>query len=134
MLLIRRHALWLGLLVLATAPAVAVGLGPLSKEGITDSDRKGFYLTVINPYPQAKTFVLTPLDTVAETPAPRVTIIPARVVIGGGANRKVLVIASALTPGERFVFRVCAEQPPQPTEIIHARVCSKLTARRIARS
>lgn len=44
---ISRLAPLLGLL--ATGPAIAVGLGPLSKEGITDSDRKGFYLTVINP-------------------------------------------------------------------------------------
>ena len=134
MFLIRRPAALVAFGLLAAAPALAVGLGPLSKEGITDSDRKGFYLTVINPYPHAQTFMLSPLDPVAETPAPRVVVIPARVTIGGGGNRKVLVVASDLTPGERYAFRVCAEMPPQPMEIIHARVCSKLAARRLARS
>lgn len=132
MFLIRRPVLLMSLL--AAAPAMAVGLGPLSKEGITDSDRKGFYLTVINPYPHSETFMLTPLDVGAETVAPRVTIIPSRVAIGGGGNRKILVVATDLAPGERYAFRVCAEMPPKPLETIHARVCSKLTARRIARS
>ena len=131
MFAVRRLAPLLGLIV--AAPAVAVGLGPLAKEGITDSDRKGFYLTVINPYPQSETFTLTPLDATAETPAPRVTAIPSRMTIGGGRNRNVLVVASGLVPQERYTFRVCAERPPLPTETIHARVCSTLTARRVDR-
>ena len=131
MFLIRRSLLLLGLVA---APALAVGLGPLAKEGVTDSGRKGFYLTLINPYPRAETFMLTPLDVGSETIAPRVVIIPARTIVGGGRNRKVLVIASDLSPGEKYAFRVCAEMPPKPMETIHARVCSTLTARRIARS
>jgi hypothetical protein len=55
------------------------------------------------------------------------------VVIGGGGQRKVLAIADHLEPGETHQFRVCAEAPPQPAEIVHARVCSTLSARRIAR-
>lgn len=131
MFAIRRVAPLLGLLV--AAPGLAVGLGPLTKEGITDSDRKGFYLTVINPYPKSETFTLTPLDATAETPAPRVSIFPARLAIGGGRTSKVLVVASGLTPRERYTFRVCAERPPLPTETLHARVCSKLTAGRVDR-
>ncbi len=118
---------------LTAAPALAVGLGPLHKEGVTDSDRKGFYLTVINPFPKSETFILTPLDAIAEAPAPRVTAFPARMVIGGGRSRQALIIASGLAPQERYTFRVCAERPPLPTETIHARVCSKLTARRVDR-
>ena len=133
MLAIARCSPLLALLAIA-APALAVGLGPLTKDGVTDSERKGFSLTVINPYPRAETFVLTPLDFTAETAAPRVVVFPSRVTIGGGGNRKVLVVASALTPGERYAFRVCAERPPQTSDIIHARVCSKLTARRLAGS
>ena len=56
MLAISRLTLMMALL--GTTPAAAVGLGPLAKEGITDSDRKGFYLTVINPYP----FVLAAVE------------------------------------------------------------------------
>ena len=131
MLAIRRLPPALGLFI--AAPAVAVGLGPLAKEGVTDSDLKGFYLTVINPYPRSETFTLTPLDATVEAPAPRVTAIPSRMTIGGGRNRKVLVVASGLVPRERYTFRVCAERPPLPTETIHARVCSTLTARRVDR-
>ena len=31
------------------APALAVGLGPLSKEGSISGPRKAFYLTIVNP-------------------------------------------------------------------------------------
>lgn len=131
MLAVTRLALLLA--ALGATPAAAVGLGPLSKEGVTDSDRKGFYLTVINPYPRAETFTLTPLDSATEAPAPRVTAFPDRLTIGGGRTSKILVVASGLAPRERYTFRVCAERPPMPTETIHARVCSKLTARRVDR-
>ncbi len=131
MLAIARLATIAGLMM--AVPAMAVGLGPLSKEGMTDSDRKGFYLTLINPYPRSATFILTPLDADVEAPAPRVMAFPSRLILGGGRSSKVLIIASGLEPQERFTFRVCAEQPPLPKETIHARVCSKLTARRVDR-
>ena len=127
-----RFALAAALLV--AAPAVAVGLGPLSREGVTDGPRKGFHLTVINPYPRGETFVLTPLATDGERPAGRVVILPARVQVAAGGQRQVLAIATDLAPGETYAFRVCAERPPQPQEMVHARVCSTLRARRIARS
>lgn len=115
------------------SPASGVGLGPLRKEGITDGPRKGFYLTVINPYPQAETFILDPLAESDETPTARVVVIPARVRIAAGGNRTVLAMARDLAPGETYAFRVCAQRPPQPMEMVQARVCSTLRARRIAR-
>lgn len=115
----------------AATPALAVGLGPLAKSGVTDGPRKGFYLTVINPYRQVETYTLTALATDSEREAARVAIFPAKVAIGGGGTRKVLVVADGLTPGETYQFRVCAEKPPVLTETVHARVCSKLSARRV---
>lgn len=112
-------------------PASGVGLGPLSKEGITDGPAKAFYLTVINPYAQAERFTLSPLALDSETPAPNVTIFPSPVVVGGRAARRVLIITTRLEPGQTYVFRVCAERAPLPQETIHARVCSKLAARRV---
>lgn len=117
----------------ATVPALAVGLGPLRAKGVTDGPRKGFYLTVINPYPRSARFQLVGFETASDVATARVTIVPSQVDIGGGGQRKVLAVASGLEPGETYTFRVCAEQPPRGAEIIHARVCSTLSARRVAR-
>ena len=47
---------WIVALALASvvAPAGAVGLGPLSLSGTTRTERKGFYLTLINPFARAE--------------------------------------------------------------------------------
>jgi len=125
------RAAFLALAALASTPALAVGLGPLSKSGITDTDRKGFYLTLINPYPVATPFHAYAVGQEDETPQPRVRILPGDVTLAGGTNRRILVIATGLQPGETYTFRVCAERAQNPEEIIHARVCSRLSARRL---
>lgn len=118
-------------LVACAAPAVAVGLGPLRAEGLTASDRKGFYLTVINPYPRQERFRLYGVSWDSEAPAQRVYLPVHSVVLGPKSQRRILVIGSGLAPGETHQFRVCAERvKPAGEAIINARVCSKLTARR----
>lgn len=133
--MIRRQLLALGAIAAAAAPAGAVGLGPLVNQGIIDGPKKAFYLTLLNPYPQAMEFIAYPAGLTDEDPAPlaRVMIYPSDVTLGSARSRKLLVIASDLAVGESFTFRVCAERktPPQGIQI-HARVCSKLTARRVA--
>lgn len=129
--MIRRLAL-LG--AIAAAPAAAVGLAPLSKQGLTDGPSKAFYLTVINPYPRVERFDLQALAPGAEAQEPAVRLIPQSVAIGGGGSRRVLVIADSIAPGTTRTFRVCAERTPLPTETIHARVCSTLSARRVGRA
>ncbi|MBA3729478.1 MAG: hypothetical protein H0W92_01525 [Sphingomonas sp.] len=122
-------------LVLAAigAPAAAVGLGPLSASGITGTERKGFYLTLINPFPKAGRFRVYSTAWDSEQPAARVLIPVARPIVGPNSRRRVLVIATGLQPGELHSFRVCAERVDRSGEsLIHARVCSKLTARRVA--
>lgn len=126
----RRAVLVLAGLVLA-APALAVGLGPLSKSGVTDTDRKGFYLTLINPYRAARAFRAYAVGVADETPQPRVRILPGEVTLGGGTTRRLLVIATGLAPGETYAFRVCAELSQSSEGMIHARVCSHLSARRL---
>lgn len=114
------------------APAAAVGLGPLVNEGKTATDRKGFYLTLINPYPTAERFRLYSAGWDDEAPVARVRIPASTVVVGPGSQRRVLVIDTALAPGETHRFRVCAERAgPKREAMIHARVCSKLVARRL---
>lgn len=110
----------------------AVGLGPLKNQGITGSDRKGFYLTLMNPYRKVESFHLYPIALADDTPEPRVKILPAETRLAPEGRRRILVVAKDLAPGETRSFRVCAERTAQPGEVIvHARVCSKLTARRI---
>ena len=123
----------LPLLLLLAAPAGAVGLGPLHKEGIVDGPKKGFYLTLLNPYDQAVDYIAYAVDAEDETPNARVLILPAETRLGAHQNRRLLVIAKGLSVGETFVFRVCAQRKQPPEGIaINARVCSKLTARRVA--
>jgi hypothetical protein len=129
----KRAALVLAALALA-APALAVGLGPLSKSGVTDTDRKGFFLTLINPYPAATAFRAYAVGAGDETPQPRVRILPGEATLGGRTTRRILVVATGLAPGETYAFRVCAELAHTPKGMIHARVCSNLSARRLPRA
>lgn len=112
------------------APALAVGLGPLRKEGVTDGPAKAFYLTLYNPYDQRASFELRAFGADDEDPAPRVHL-PAPMAVAAKSSRKVTVYVGDLTPGESYTFRVCAERLTFEEEPIHARVCSRLTARRL---
>lgn len=121
-----------GGLCLAFSGAGAVGLGPLSADGATRTDRKGFYLTVINPYQSREQFRLYGVGLDNEAPAARVRIPVEKVSLGPKSQRKLLVIATGLVPGEEYRFRVCAERiEPSGEGLINARVCSKLAARRV---
>lgn len=132
MLAIRRFALLLALAAMV-APAAAVGLGPLAASGTTRSERKGFYLTLINPFPRAERFRLYSAEWDNERPVPRVLIPVATALLAANSQRRMLVIATGLKPGEEHSFRVCAERADRSQEgMIHARVCSKLIARRVA--
>lgn len=118
-------------LALAAAPAFGVGLGPLAKAGVTDGPQKGFYLTLINPYPVATGFRAYAVGAEDERAQARVVVLPAEVTLGGNTNRRLLVIANDLAPGETYAFRVCAERAAPQQGNVHARVCSHLTARRL---
>lgn len=122
-----------GLAALAgLAPAGAVGLGPLAKEGVTAGERKGFYLNIINPYPTPERFRLYGVGWDNEAPAERVLIPMDKVALGPSSQRRVLVVATSLSPGETHRFRVCAQRiEPVGKAMINARVCSKLAARRV---
>lgn len=128
----RRLVLTLAAAVATVLPAGAVGLGPLAKEGFTDGPEKGFWLTLVNPYPQVLDFEAQAIGFDDETPATRVTIIPATARLGGGHDTRLLVVARDLQPGETYAFRVCAMRAQPPAGVtINARVCSKLTAHRL---
>ena len=115
------------------APLAAVGLGPLKLEGLIDGPREGFSLDLYNPYPQTVRFVLYAVAMDGEEIEQRVSIFPAAIALPAQRMRKVLVVADDLTIGETYQFRVCAQRETPPEGIaINARVCSKLSAHRVA--
>lgn len=116
----------------AASVASAVGLGPLVNSGVTNSERKGFYLTLINPYPTPEKFRLYGIEWDSERPVARVRIPVSEPLLGAKSKRRILVVDTGLQPGEEHRFRVCAERAKAAEEgVIHARVCSKLVARRV---
>lgn len=116
--------------VCCAAPALAVGMTPLHKEGLTGSSKKAFYLTVMNPYKSTREYRAyvsgEPADAVG------ITILPERMVIKSGGQRRVMVIINDLEPGQSRETHVCAELAKNEG-MINARVCSTLLARRVAR-
>ena len=125
---------WLFLAVLVVAgPALAVGLGPLRLDGVIDGPREGFALDLYNPYSATTEFVLQAVGPDDEIAQPRVTVLPAEAALGAERRRRVLVVVDDLAVGETYHFRVCAQrrEPPEGS-MINARVCSKLSAHRVA--
>lgn len=127
----RRVSLGVTVALGLTAPALAVGLGPLAKAGLTDGPAKGFWLTVSNPYREPREFRAYAIAADSEDEATGVTIYPAVVRLAAGRQRRLLVEIDNIAPGSARTVRVCAELAQQEGTI-HARVCSKLSARRIA--
>jgi hypothetical protein len=113
------------------APALAVGLGPLTKTGITDGPDKGFYLTLYNPYKQRVPFTVYAVGAADEIPQDRVRVPLKPIPLNAESARKFMIVAGQLAPGETYAFRVCAERFTAKEEPIHARVCSRITARRV---
>jgi P pilus assembly chaperone PapD len=118
--------------LLAAAPAGAVGLGPLVESGRIDGPRKGFDLTLINPEDTPVEYQAYAIGAQDELPQPRVMLYPSIATLGPGRSRHILVIAEALKPGEYYEFRVCAQRMRLPPGVhLNARVCSKLSVRRV---
>lgn len=115
------------------SPALAVGLGPLTKAGVTDGPDKAFYLTLFNPYARRTSFTVYAVGAEDETVPSRVRVPAGPIPLRAQGARKFTVVAGGLTPGEIYSFRVCAEKLVTEEGPIHARVCSRITARRLPR-
>jgi|GEM_PF-759394 len=121
-----------GLACIISSPLGAVGLGPLNVEGYIDGPRKGFQLTLYNPYPQSIEYVAYAIAEEDDTPQERVAIIPRTINLGARQSRRLIIVASDIPPQELYRFRVCAERASPPAGVvINARVCSKLSVRRL---
>jgi hypothetical protein len=128
-----KKGLVIALAIVGAAPALAIGMGPLVLDGVIDGPREGFQLTVLNPYEEPETFVAYAVSIDGEETQSRVTVIPSEMTLGGGRDRKLLVVADDLKIGESYKFRVCAQRKTPPEGImLNARVCSKITAHRIS--
>jgi hypothetical protein len=127
-----RRLIILATAIAAAAPALAVGMGPLRKEGVTDGPAKGFYLTLYNPYDRFETFSVSAIGADDEQPQLRVKLPAGPLGLRSQASRKFMIVAGDLQPGETYHFRICAERFLDQKEPIHARVCSRITARRLA--
>lgn len=127
-----RTAIAIATAFLVSLPAGAVGLGPLTLEGRTRTPNKGFYLSLFNPYPEPAEFKLYATGWDDEQPATRVRILRPTERLGGGGQRKLLVVATGLVAGEIYRFRLCAQRvQPEGEGMVNARVCSRLAARRV---
>lgn len=121
-----------GFACMIAPPLGAVGLGPLSKDGIIDGSRKGFQLVLYNPYPRAVKYLAYAIAEEDDTPQSRVAIIPRTVNLGARQSRRLIIVASGIAPQELYRFRVCAERASSPAGVvINARVCSKLSVHRL---
>ena len=113
------------------SPAIAVGLGPLTKRGVTDGPDKAFYLTVFNPYAERADFTVYAIGEQDDQRPDRVRVPSGPIPLKSQGARKFTIVAGGLAPGETFAFRVCAERLLPQEPMIHARVCSRLTAHRL---
>ena len=87
-------------LAAVAAPALAVGLGPLAMSGVTRTERKGFYLVLVNPFATAERFRLYSTEIDSEQGVDRVLIPVATPMVGPRSQRRVLVIDTGLKPGD----------------------------------
>ncbi|URW74759.1 hypothetical protein M9980_09245 [Sphingomonas donggukensis] len=104
----------------------------MRKEGVTDGPDKAFYLTLFNPYAERAAFTVYAIGAEDEATPARVRVPAMPLPLRAQAARKFTIVAGGLAPGESFTFRVCAEKMVMKEQPIHARVCSRLTARRLA--
>ena len=128
-----RIRLALAALALLAMPGIAyaVGLGPLQKTGVTRGDTKAFYLNLTNPYPRTTTFEAYVDEQGTEGQGP-VRIVPSKAKLAALSSRRLIVMIGGLQPGEKRQVKVCATRLPKEGEIVRARVCSKLSAIRVA--
>jgi hypothetical protein len=113
-------------------PALAVGLGPLTKRGVTDGPDKAFYLTIYNPYADRANFTVYAIGADDEQTPARVRVPAGPLPLKSQGVRKFIIVAGGLAPGETYAFRVCAERLLPQEAMIHARVCSRLIAHRLS--
>jgi hypothetical protein len=116
--------------VLLTAAAQAQSLSPMHKSGQTPSDVKGFKLLVGNPYKQAMTFIVMPMDTAFGALAEHAVTRPAEFRLGAGQQRSVTV-AFKIAPGEKErTIGVCV-QPKEIEGSVLPRVCGTYTGTKL---
>lgn len=123
---LRAVILGLVLMALGCGIAEAQSLSPMRKQGSTPSDTKGFKLIVGNPYKQAMTFEIIPMDTKFETLAERAVVRPNEIRLGAGMQRTV-TLAFKIPEGQKERSIGVCVQPKDLAGSILPRVCGTYT-------
>jgi hypothetical protein len=108
--------------------AAAQSLSPLTKSGVTPSDKKAFKLIVGNPYDRRMTFVIVPLAPDYQTPIDGVVIRPAELTMAPGFSRQVIVTFDIDHNKRERTIALCV-MPKALDGPILPRVCGRYTGR-----
>jgi hypothetical protein len=119
-------AIALGLLW--TGAAFGQSLSPMHNSGSTPSDVKGFRLTVGNPYRQAMTFLVIPMDTKFRIAAADAAINFPEITMGPGTTRQVIVTFKIDAARKERTIGVCVQPKDLPGTVL-PRVCGTYTGK-----
>jgi hypothetical protein len=115
--------------VLAASQAAAQGLSPLSRSGLTPSDRKAFHIAAHNPYPRPMDFELHVLDPETGAPASGARVVPDAVRLGPNGGRRVTLMFTVPPTGEERTVVLCIQPSDFPGPFL-PRVCGRYAGRR----
>ena len=110
------------------AAAQAQSLSPMHNTGTTPSNIKGFKLFVGNPYKQAMTFLVLPMDTKFKTAAADATVNFPEITMPPGGRRQVIVTFKIDPAQKERTIGVCV-QPKDLEGPVLPRVCGTYTGK-----
>ena len=125
---LRAGAAALTLLAVAGA-AQGQGLSPLKKAGTTPTDRKAFYVNVLNPYDRPMRFVLDVKEPDLETPAERAWVFPREFPVAPAKGRRVTLIMEIKNDQPDRTVSLCVMAPDLKSHVL-PRVCGTYIGRR----
>ena len=110
-------------------PVHAAGLAPMEKEGFTTSDKKAFYLTVINPYSHMIEYELNAYEPDLKTPARGVKVNRKSLRVAGKRKQKIVLIVQIPKNQKEREIALCVHTPSKSKSIL-ARVCGRYIGKR----
>lgn len=116
-----------GLASIAPDTAQSIGLMPMEKSGHSASDRKGFYLNVLN---EGKRSIIVDVEIMPQadgTPQKAVKVQPRRLKIGPKSTRKIILIIGNLETERQREVNVCVSTQKNNSNTL-LRICGAYTA------
>lgn len=109
--------------------AFAAGLSPMKAEGFTPSDKKAFYLMVINPYRRTIDYELNAYEADLRTPARGILVNRKTLRVPGQRKRKIVLVVTIPENQKEREIALCVHSPSQTTFVL-ARVCGRYLGKR----